>query len=130
MTTPFWCLLIAAVIPYALNFIGARLRTEQLGSFDNHHPRLQAAELRGAAARAYAAQQNAWEALAFFTAAVTVAHLAGADAGASATASVVFVVARVLHPIAYIADRVPLRPVIFTIGQLATLTLFALGARA
>ncbi len=130
MTIPLYCLMIAAILPVVLSFVGAKLRRDQLGSFDNHHPRVQAAELRGAAARAYGAQQNAWEALSFFTAAVATAHLAGADELGSTIASIVFVVARILHPIVYIADRIPLRPIIFTVAQWAALALFGLAIAA
>lgn len=130
MTTPFWCLLIAVVIPYLLAGVGAYLRVQQLGSLDANHPRVQALELRGAAARAYAAQLNAWEALAVFGAAVFMAHFLGADAGQSATASLIFVGARVLHPVMYIADLAILRTVAFAAGFLSCLWLFWLGISA
>jgi len=130
MTTPFWCLLFVSVLPVVIAGIGAKLRIDQLGSLDNHHPRVQAGELRGTAARAYAAQQNAWEALAVFTAAVMVAHLARADSEASAMAALVFVVARVLHAVAYIADQPPVRSTAFLVGMLCCLTLFGLAIRA
>lgn len=130
MTTPFWCLLIAALMPYVLAGVGARYRIQQLGSLDANHPRVQARELEGIAARAYAAQQNAWEALTIFGLAVVVAHLARADPGWSATAAVVFVVARILHPILYISDQAALRTLAFIVGLLSCLTLFGLAASA
>jgi len=130
LTTPFWCLLIVAVIPFALAGIGARLRIQQLGSLDAHHPRVQALELRGIAARAYAAQQNAWEALAVFGAAVLVAHLAGADPRQSALASSIFVVARLLHGPMYITDRAPLRTAVFVVGLACCVWLFVLAISA
>ncbi|MBW2360526.1 MAG: MAPEG family protein [Deltaproteobacteria bacterium] len=130
MTTPFWCLLFAAVFPYVITGLGVKYRIDQLGSVDKHHPREQAKELRDVAARADAAQQNAWEALAVFTAAVTVAHLSSADPDASATASLVFVLARILHPIAYIANQPTLRALAFLTGLLSCLTLFGLAIGA
>lgn len=130
MTTPFWCLIAAAILPYVIAGTGARLRIEQLGSLDVEHPRVQALELRGVAARAYAAQQNAWEALALFTAAVAVAHLAGADAGWSAVAAIVFLVARVSHWVFYLRNVVPLRTLSFVTGALCCLSLFGLAAAA
>ena len=72
MTTPLWCLVIVAILPFVLSFSGGYFRMRQLGSIDNKHPRLQAAKLEGVGARAYAAQANAWEALAYFMAAVVV----------------------------------------------------------
>ncbi|MBW2233407.1 MAG: MAPEG family protein, partial [Deltaproteobacteria bacterium] len=91
MTTPFWCVLILLLIPYILASLGGAFRVRQLGTLDNKHPRQQAAELEGMGARAYAAQQNAWEALPGFGLAVVIAHIAGADPAASATTAVVFV---------------------------------------
>lgn len=130
MTTPFWCLLVVAVIPYLLAGVGGYLRVQQLGGLDNNHPRIQALELRGAAARAYAAQQNAWEALALFATAVILAHLTGADPGQSATASVAYVVTRVLHPVLYVTDRASLRTAVFTAGLACCVWLFVLAALA
>jgi uncharacterized MAPEG superfamily protein len=130
MTTPFWCLLVALLLPYVLAGVGGYYRGRQFGSVDNHNPREQTAKLEGAGARAAAAQKNAWEALAAFTAAVLVAHLAGADPGQSSTAAVVFVAARVLHPIFYIRDLPPLRSLSFLVGVVCCLWLFGLAARA
>jgi len=130
LTTPFWCLLVVAAMPYVLAGVGAYLRIQQLGKLDLHHPRLQALELHGSAERAYASQQNAWEALPLFGAAVFTAHLAGADAGQSATASVVFAIARVLHPVMYIADLPPLRTAVFAVGIACCIWLFGLAVAA
>lgn len=130
MTTPFWCLLAVAVAPILLAGVGGYLRIQQLGTLDNNNPRLQAAELRGAAARAYAAQQNAWEALALFGTAVVVAHLAGAAPGASAIAALVFVGARLLHATFYIADLASARSGAFIVGLASCLWLFGLAIRA
>ena len=91
MTTPFWCLLAAVAMPYLLAFTGTYFRKRELGTVDNRNPRQQALQLTGAGARCYAAQQNAWEALAVFTAAVVTAHLFQADPADSSTAALVFV---------------------------------------
>jgi uncharacterized MAPEG superfamily protein len=130
MTVPFWCLLAAVAMPYLLAFTGAAYRQRELGSVDNRHPRQQAQQLTGAGARCYAAQQNAWEALAVFTAAVLVSHLAGADAGRSAIAATVFVAARVLHAVFYVADRDRLRSLSFVVGMGCCVWLFVLAASA
>lgn len=119
MTTPLWCLVIAALLPYVLSFSGGYFRMRQLGGIDNKHPRLQAAKLEGAGARAYAAQANAWEALAFFTAAVVVLHLANPEAARGSTAaslSLVFLATRIVHPIAYVANLDVLRSLAFLVG--------------
>ena len=128
MTTPLWCLIIVTVMPLLIAGIGAYLRVQQLGELDTRHPRIQALELRGAAARALAAQQNAWEALAMFTVAVGVAHLAGAAPGTSTMASIAFVVARVVHAVAYISDFAPLRSIAFAAGFGCCIWLVVLAA--
>jgi uncharacterized MAPEG superfamily protein len=130
VTTPFWCLAAAAIAPYILAGIGGYLRVQQLGSLDPHHPRVQALELRDSAARALAAQENAWEALTIFGVAVIVAHLAGADPGWSATASLLFVAARVVHAAAYLGNVAPLRSLAFLVGLLCCVWLFALAGMA
>jgi uncharacterized MAPEG superfamily protein len=130
VTFPFWCLLVAALAPYVLAGLGGYFKYKQFGNVDNDHPRIQAAALEGAGARAVAAQQNAWEALALFTAAVVVAHLAGADPRLSSFASAIFLVTRVLHPIFYIANIATARSTVFMIGFGCCIWLFALAARA
>ena len=108
--------MIAVVLPYLLAGTTVYFRIKQFGKPDLNNPRTQAVDLQGPGARANAAQANAWEALAVFAAAVLVAHLSGADADSSATAATVFIGARILHPIFYIADIAPLRTVSFVIG--------------
>ena len=130
MTTPFWCLLIMIIIPYVIAGVTAYFRVQQLGSVDVKQPREQALDLKDSGARAVAAQQNAWEAIAVFSAAVLVAHLAGADPGTSATAALVFIVARILHPIFYIMNMAPLRTLSFVVGFGSCIWLFVLAARA
>lgn len=130
MTTPFWCLFVVAMLPYVLAGLGSYFKIQQFGKIDNNYPRIQAAELRGIGARAYAAQMNAWEAVALFAAAVLVAHLAGADPRLSAMASVIFVIARLIHPILYISNLATLRSGVFTVGLLCSVWLFVLAAQA
>ena len=128
MTTPFWCLLIAILLPYVYAGLATYHKAKQFGSVDTHHPRAQAAQLTGTGARAYAAQQNAWEALPVFGFAVLVAHLAGADAAASASTSLIFVAARIVHGVAYVTNIAPLRSLAFGVGMVCCMRLFWLAA--
>ena len=129
MTTPFWCLLIAVLLPYFLATLAGVFRFRQFGRIDNKNPRAQEAALEGVGARVQAAQQNAWEALPVFAAAVFVAHLAGADPERSSVAAVLFIVARVLHPAVYIANLDILRSTIFMVGLGSCIWLFVLAAQ-
>lgn len=130
MTTPFWCLTVVVFIPFILALCAGYFKTKQLGTLDNKNPRIQAAQLEGAGARAVAAQSNAWEALGLFTAVVLIAHLAGADAGKSATASLVFVATRILHPVFYISNVDVLRSLTFLVGLASCVWLVVLAAQA
>ncbi|MFO0618515.1 MAG: MAPEG family protein [Polyangiaceae bacterium] len=131
MTTPFWCLFAAAVMPYVWFTFAAPLRAKQLGaSLDTHAPRLQDAELRGRAARAQGAHTNSLEALTYFGPAVIVAHLAGASAAWSARLAITFIVLRVLHGACYIGDVPPARTLFFALGLLTSIALFVLAALA
>ena len=130
MTTPFWCLFVVVLLPYVWAGVGGGYKAVQLGSVDIDEPRVQAAALTGAGRRAVATQDNAWEALPVFTAAVVVNHLAGAAPGPSAIAAIVFVVARIVHGVAYIRGIAPARVGAFGIGTFASLALFGLAMAA
>ncbi len=128
MTTSLWCLFVVAMIPYILAFTGGYFRHQQFGLIDNKHPRQQIAQLEGVGARAYAAQQNAWEALLVFAAALFVANAAGVPAEKTATLSVVFVIARILHAVLYLANLDALRSLAFLLGWGSAICLFVMGA--
>ena len=77
MSTAYWCILAAAVLPYFWYTVARALA----GRIDNHDPRLGMAQLaEGRARRANNAQYNAFEAFAPFAAAVLMAQFAGVDA--------------------------------------------------
>ncbi|HEY5680154.1 MAG TPA: MAPEG family protein [Pseudomonadales bacterium] len=128
MTTPLWCLLIVMLMPIVLAGVGGYFRNKQLGTLDNDDPREQIKSLTGAGSRAYAAQQNAWEALALFTAAALTAHVLGADPERSAQLAVAFVVFRVLHGVCYIGGWATLRSLMFMGSLVSLIWLFVLGA--
>lgn len=128
MTIPFWCLLVGIVMPYVLAGVGGYFRGRQPEGFDNRNPREQAKGLTGAGARAYAAQQNAWEALAVFTAAVLTAHALGADPAMSANLAMAWVAFRMAHAVCYLADLATLRSLMFMGALAAAIWLFVLGA--
>ncbi|HIG70086.1 MAG: MAPEG family protein [Myxococcales bacterium] len=104
MTTPLWCLVAVMFMPVPLAMIGGYFRRKAFGTADNKEPRRQAAQLEGVGARAYAAQQNAWEATGIFTVAVVVTHLAGLPAEVAAPWTLAFVVFRALHAVFYLAN--------------------------
>lgn len=117
MTTAFWCVFVAGLLPYAaFSFMAT--------SLDARLPRVSAANLEGMKARANGAHLNAFEAFGFFAAAVVIAHLVE---GANATVNLlamVFIVIRVGHMAFYLTDRQPLRSTCFGLGILATAAIF------
>jgi len=128
MTTPFWCLFIVILLPLPLAFLGAYFRGQAFGKPDNKDPRAQASKLEGTGARAYAAQQNAWEAAILFTAAVLGSHAAGLGAEAAAPWTVAFVVFRILHAIFYLTNIDMARSVVFLGSIVCVVGLFVKAA--
>jgi uncharacterized MAPEG superfamily protein len=128
MTLPLVCLLAGMILPYVWGGISSFHRQKQFGKMDNHNPREQAAKLVGAGARAYAAQANAWEALAIFAPAVLLAHFAKPEATLAPTLAIVWLVGRVLHGVAYLADIDKARSAMFAIALVAAFGLYLVGA--
>ncbi len=126
MNFAYWCILLAALLPwlcaaYAKHSAGFRSR-------DNHNPRAFLAQAHGAAARANAAQQNGFEIFPLFAAAVLIAHATGnADQSSINTWALLFVLSRCLYCWLYISDRPSLRSLVWGLGLLCILALFAVA---
>lgn len=121
MPNLFTVLFIVALLPMVLACIGGYLRSKQPEGFDNQHPRQQQAKLTGMAARVVAAQQNAWEALIFYTAACVLAYVSGVYLDTLAYPATLFLLSRLLHPVFYALNMDKLRSLVFMLGLLATL---------
>ncbi len=124
MTTAYWCVLAAALMPYVAVSI-AKSGGER---FDNSNPRLWLERQQGFRARANAAQANSFEAFPFFAAAVIVAHLTQAPQDRIDALAVMFVVARAAFIVFYVSDWHWARSIVWTIGVVATITIFVSGA--
>ena len=120
-------LLAVAILPLALSFVGGYFRNKQFGTADNNNPRAQAGDLTGAGARSYAAQQNAWEALAFFSAALLAANLLEVAPAAMILPAYAFLACRILHAIFYLADIAALRSLVWILGTASCIWIFRLG---
>jgi uncharacterized MAPEG superfamily protein len=117
MTLAFWCVLIAALLPYVPFGLTARLLNPKA-------PRQGVTQLEGTPARAYGAHLNAFEAFPPFAAAVIISHIVE---GASATVNwlaVLFIVARLGHIGFYLADRQPLHSGSFFVGLIVVIVIF------
>lgn len=116
MPTILITLFAAAIFPIMMAWVCGYFRAKQFGRIDNKHPRIQYAKLDGAGARAVGAQQNAWEALAIYTVVVFIAFVSGLDLHTLTPPALVFIAARVLHPIFYLANMDKLRSLAFLVG--------------
>jgi uncharacterized MAPEG superfamily protein len=121
MTIAFWCVLIAALFPYAV--VGM---AKAGGGYDNREPRnpeIYATERRR---RAHAAHQNSFEAFPFFAAAVFIASLT-IDVGQIHVVdamAVTWVVLRIVYVACYLGDRASLRSIIWILALLDTVAIF------
>lgn len=118
MTIPVWSLFIGAMLPYVWHFASIPYKNKQFGTVDINVPRVQAENLEDTGARVWGAQLNAWEALSLFAAANLAAFMAGVSPdGNWSIAAMIWVAARVLHGILYIAGIAMLRVLCFVGGM-------------
>ena len=129
MTIPLWCLLGGVLLPLVWAGVSVPFRNKQLGKVDVNQPRLQAAELTDGGAGAWGAQMNAWEALSIYMAATLAAFMQGLDPTSTwATASLIWLAARVLHGVFYVLGISALRVLCFGTSTGMSLWIFYMAA--
>lgn len=124
MTIAFWCVLLAALLPY-LGTVVAKASGEP---YNNRDPRAWLDRQTGLSRRADNAQKNGFEAFPFFAAAVIVAHLTHAPQERVDILAIIFIAARVGYFACYLADWQAARSLVWMVGFVACLTIFVLGA--
>lgn len=125
MTTAYWCVLIAALMPYIWT-AAAKLSGP---GFDNKKPRVFLGELQGWGERANWSQMNSFEAFPAFAAAVIIATQIGhIEAVVLDMLAVVFIVCRFLHGLFYIIDRDTLRSIVWLVGIGSWVSIFVMSA--
>ena len=124
MTVALWCVFIAGLLPYAAAL------TAKAGApgFDNNEPRAWLAKQTGFRARANAAQQNSFEAFAFFAVAVLVAHVTRGPQAQVDTLAMVFIAARVLYIAMYLGGWGTIRSLVWAVGIIAIVWIFLTAA--
>ena len=121
----YWCVLVAAVLPYVWTVI-AKAGGER---YDNRDPRAWLArQAAPRVQRANAAQLNAFEGFPAFAAGVIAADVTGVADARIALLAVVFVVARVLHGVFYLAGAATARSAAWFVGIACAVTLLAQAA--
>jgi uncharacterized MAPEG superfamily protein len=124
MSFAFAMILLAAVAPYVT--VGFA-KAGGSARYDNAAPRDWAARQDDWRARAIAAHQNHFEAFAPFAAAVVVATLGGADPAVIDALAASFILLRVVYTLAYVKGAATLRSMLWSLGFLCVLGLFAIG---
>lgn len=124
MTIAFWCVLVAGFLPY-FGTLTAKVGGD---SFDNRNPRDWLNAQSGFRKRANAAQHNSFEAFPFFAAAVIIAFLVHAPQQRVDILAIIFIAARVVYLVCYLADWHWARSLVWMLGWVACLTIFLLGA--
>lgn len=126
MTVLMLCLIFSALM-ILITKVPVAMAMADDGGYDNRHPRLQQARLNGFGARALAAHQNMIEAFPVFAAGVLLALVTGTTGYWASILAVVFVVARIIYTILYLADFPVLRSMIWTVGFAASVGLMVLA---
>lgn len=113
MAIAYWCIVLAAFLPYLWVTIGK----SAVKGYDNRNPRGWVVEQsHPRVQRGNAAHLNAFEAFAPFAAGVLMAQAAGLDPFRITVLALVFLAARILHGVFYLADMHMLRSLSWLIG--------------
>ena len=127
MSTAYWCVLVAAFLPYVWTVVAKRSGP----GFDNRDPRgWLARQQNPVSIRANAAQLNAFEAFAPFAAGVLMAQLAGVDPGRISQLAIAFVALRILHGIFYVTGWHYLRSAAWFAGYACVIALMGMAAKS
>ncbi|APR66509.1 MAG: MAPEG family protein [Thalassolituus sp.] len=123
MTNAYWCVLIAAMMPYIFTFIAKFTG----GRYNNYSPREFLEKQEGFRKRANWAQMNSFEAFPPFAAAVIIAHLTGGEQGWIDTLAMAFIGLRVVYGALYIGNFATMRTLIWTAALGCNIALFVAG---
>ncbi len=125
MTTAYWCILAAILLPYIFAPMG-QIPGITFEAFKE--PRRRQPSLVGWKARSNAAHLNGLEIVPAFASAVIVAHLAGVAQPTIDALALAFIAFRVAHGILYIANLAIPRTVAWAAGLGCVVTLFIQAA--
>ncbi len=122
-----WAMVVASLLPWAVSIVakvsgGFKIR-------NNAHPRDFFQHATGMAARANAAQQNSYETLPVFLAAVLVAMLFFVPQLIINTLAWLYVLTRVGYCAAYITNLATFRSILWVLSMACSLMLFYLAIR-
>ncbi len=125
MAIAYWCILIAALLPY----VWVTIAKQSGERYNNRDPRSwQSRQTNPHSQRAHAAHLNGFESFPAFVAGVLMAQLAGVPHATITLLAIVFVVARVLHGVFYISNVHALRSLVWLAGFASALALIVMAA--
>ena len=125
MSIAYWCILIAAVLP----FVWVGVAKSGAPGYNNKDPRGWVAKQETYRVRnAYNAHLNAFEAFPTFAAGVLMAQFAGVDPAHANLLAMAFIGFRILHGVFYIAAKAAIRSLVWMGGLACTVALMVLAA--
>jgi uncharacterized MAPEG superfamily protein len=129
MTLALFTILLVALMPIVCAGIakaGTFKTHPREGGFDNRNPRDWLAKQEGYRKWANAAQQNSWEALPFFAAAVIVNHILGGGGITANLLAIAFVLLRIAYIVLYLKGIQGTRTVVWTLAYACNVAIFLL----
>jgi uncharacterized MAPEG superfamily protein len=122
MTVAYWCVFIAILLPVA--FTGLAKFSSGFKPKHNYAPRAFLDSLTGWQQRSNWAQQNTFESIPGFMAAVIIAHQMGGNQANIDIIAVSYIIIRIVYGALYITDKALLRSGAWFLGVLCILGLF------
>lgn len=123
MTIAFWCVLVAAFLPFPFTLAAKWSR-----HFDNARPRAYFDGISGWRQRAHWTQLNSFEAFPAFAAAVIINYLTSGPNPRADALAVAFVAFRLLYGLCYLADKATLRSMMWFGASGCVIALFVSAA--
>ena len=119
-----YLILAACLLPYVFTLIAKK--SAGFRAKDNQNPRAFLEKSTGLASRANAAQQNSFESLPLFIAAILMAEYMVIQQQFIMTFGIAYLVLRVIYGVCYLANWATLRSIIWTLSMLCPICLLLL----
>lgn len=127
MNIPFLCVFVTFILNYVSKVPVALAMHQQVGGYDNQHPRDQQAKLSGWGRRALGAHMNGFEVAPAFAAAVLIGHLANINPHWLSLLSLIFVASRLVYIGLYLGNVSTLRSAVWALGMACIAAIFVLA---
>jgi len=127
MTIAFWTLLFAIMLPWLMALI-KKTPSSLHSKYNNRAPRAGEQNLQGVSQRVLWAEQNSYEILPGYIAAIIVSYLVGAEQYCIDIFALIFIGSRILYCLCYIKDWPSLRSAVWVVGLLCIIAIFVTSA--